>query len=281
MTAKYRVVHFVPDPYNGTRIPVAAIVAGAQGVSLASASLLPGAACLGRPALHATMRMVLESLYSINNLNALPVAVGPHAVLDVERDIPGEVTDPVAWVEAYVLPTTQHDRPVRQVRNAKRATEGFRFFEMWKVSKFVHPQFQPELLQIGGTPAPMARKLGPVSHWVGGPETGLMLMEPLIPSRHSYQEDVATVFRRFAGYRAFLNRGDVLPGTREGTKLCVYVLPGGDVASRGVALSAFEEVQAAIVDTNDDSAQRAFVEEVASLGIAAEPQTNVVEHRAN
>src|ERR1017187_6147506 len=85
MTARYRVVHFVPDPFTGARIPLAAIVAGGGGVSIASAGHVPGAVCLGRPSTYAAMQMVLESLSTVESLDVLPVAVGPHAVLDVEK----------------------------------------------------------------------------------------------------------------------------------------------------------------------------------------------------
>jgi hypothetical protein len=50
------------------------------------------------------MQMVLESLSAIESLAVLPVADGPHAALDIERQISEDVADPVGWVVENVLP---------------------------------------------------------------------------------------------------------------------------------------------------------------------------------
>jgi hypothetical protein len=41
------------------------------------------------------------------------------------------------------------------------------------------------------------------------------------------QRDLIEIHQRFASYRLFLDGADVTDETREKTKLCVYVLPGG------------------------------------------------------
>ncbi len=280
MTARYRVVHFVPDPFTGARIPLAAIVAGGGGVSIASAGHVPGAVCLGRPSTYAAMQMVLESLSAVESLDVLPVAIGPHAVLDVERQIPGDVADPVRWVVENVLPRTDEAQPARAAKSHHRDTQGFRLFETWKVSQYVHQRFQPDE-HWAGMRVGVPRKLGSISHWVGASKVGILLMEPLIPTRSGFQRELVEVYQRFAGYRAFLDRGGAPEEAKQHTKLCVYVLPGGKSGDRSSALGAFADVEAVTIDTESDSAQRSFVEEIRALGRAAEPQTDLSDPQTN
>jgi len=280
MTAKYRIVHFVPDPFNGTRIPVAAIVAGAGGLSVATAARLPGPACLGQAPVHATMQMVLESLSSVDDFNVLPVSVGPQALLDVERQIPGEVSDPVGWVVEHVLPRADGPAVTRAAKSHHRDTQGYRFFETCKVSQYVHQRFQPDQ-HWAGAPVAMPRKLGTISHWVGAAKVGILLMEPLIPTRPGFERDLVEVYQRLASYRAFLDRGGVPEGAKQNTKLRVYVLPGGNERNRTSALGAFADVEALTVDTASESARRSFVEEIRDLGVAATPQTDLSGSQSN
>lgn len=105
MLTRYRIVHFVPDPFTGARIPIAAVVAYAGTVALALATRLPSADCLGRVSLLATMHMVLHALAAVESLDVLPIAVGPHAVLGDARYVPEGVANPVAWVTEHVLPS--------------------------------------------------------------------------------------------------------------------------------------------------------------------------------
>jgi hypothetical protein len=281
MVARYRVVHFVPDPFTGARIPVAAIVEGAKGLTLAPAGHLPGASCLGANPTYATMQMVLESLSSIADFRVLPISVGPHAVLDMERQVPADVSDPVAWVVENILPrAAASERVAVAAKNTRRDTQGYRFFETWNVAQYVHQHFQPGESWTGARPKG-ARMLGPVSHWAGSPKGGVLLMEPLIPSRPKFEDELAKVYQRFAGYRIFLNGGDAPVELRKNTKLCVYVLQGGNDKDRSSALSAFADVDATTVDLENESARGLFVDEIRTLGRAAEPQTKMLGGQAN
>lgn len=274
MTARYRVVHFVPDAFTGARIPLAAIVAGGGGVSIASAGRVPGAVCLGRPSTYAAMQMVLESLSAVESLDVLPVAVGPHAVLDVERQIPGDVADPVGWVVKNVLPRVAEDHATRETRSHHRDTQGYRFFETWKVASYVQRHFRPEQVWADARSA-TPRVLSSVSHWVGAPEVGLLLMEPIVPTRTGLQRDLIEIHQRFASYRLFLDGDDVPGETREKTKLYVYVLPGGRAHDRNEALTAFASVKATAIDTDSESARQSFIGEIQALGRAANPEMDL------
>jgi hypothetical protein len=275
MTARYRVVHFVPDPFTGARIPLAAIVAGGGGVSIASAGHVPGAVCLGRPSTYAAMQMVLESLSAVENLDVLPVAVGPHAVLDVERQIPGDVADPVGWVVENVLPRVTGDHATRETGTHHRDTQGYRFFETWKVASYVQRHFRPDQVWADAR-STTPRVLSSVSHWVGAPKVGLLLMEPIIPNRTGLQRDLIDIHQRFASYRLFLDGADVPDEeTRDKTKLCVYVLPGGRSQDRNEALTAFASVKATAIDTDSESARQSFIGEIQALGRAANPEMDL------
>lgn len=274
MIARYRVVHFVPDPFTGARIPLAAIVAGSGGVSLASAGRVPGAVCLDRPATHAAMQMVLESLSAVESLDVLPVAIGPHAVLDVERQIPGDVADPVGWVVENVLPRVTEDHAARDTRSHHRHTQGYRFFETWKVASYVQRHFHPDQVWADAHSA-TSRVLSSVSHWVGAPTVGLLLMEPIVPTRTGLRRDLTEIHQRFASYRVFLDSADVPVEARERTRLCVYVLPGGRAHDRNQALTAFASVKATAVDTDSESARQSFLGEIVALGRAANPEMNL------
>lgn len=280
MAAKYRLVHFVPDPFTGARIPVAALVAGGGGVSVASATHLPGAACLGNAPTFAAMQMVLEAVSAAESFDVLPVAVGPHAVLDTEREIPGDVSDPAKWVVEHVLPRAVEDHPARETRSSRRDTQGFRFFETWHVASYVRRHFRPDQ-NWSDARSGTAWVLAPVSHWVGAPKTGLLLMEPIVPTRTGLQRDLTDVHQRFASYRVFLDSGDVPEETRKKTKLCVYVLAGGKAQDRNSALTAFANVGATSIDTESESARQSFLGEIQAVGREANPEIDLSGHPVN
>ncbi|MCI0674123.1 MAG: hypothetical protein L0Y64_27055, partial [Myxococcaceae bacterium] len=105
MSARFRIVHFMPDPFAGTRFAVAALVRD-QGsrVHVARAPQLPGPACVGGRPFSSLLHMALEDLQGVRSFDALPASVGPHVLLSDEKAVPSSVVDPVAWVESFVLP---------------------------------------------------------------------------------------------------------------------------------------------------------------------------------
>jgi hypothetical protein len=163
------------------------------------------------------------------------------------------------------------NRPPRQTRSHHRDTEGYRFFETWNVSRYVQRRFRPDQAwsELGSaTP----RVLAQVSHWVGAPKVGLLLMEPIVLTRAGFQADLTEVHQRFASYRVFLDSGDVPEETREKTKLYVYVLAGGKAQDRNSALTAFTSVGARAVDTESESARQSFLGEIRAVGREANPE---------
>lgn len=102
MTAQYRIVHFVPQPFLGGRIPVAALVRHDGFTRLVAADRQPDANSVGGVAQAATLRVLLRTLEGAS-FDDLPPTAGPHAVLDEPRGIPDSV-DPFTWVSSFVLP---------------------------------------------------------------------------------------------------------------------------------------------------------------------------------
>jgi hypothetical protein len=263
MSVRYRLVHFLPDPFSGARVPVAALVGGDGRISVAQAMYLPAAACLGSSATEAALGLVLESLGGAKTLDSLPVGAGPQAVLGPVTNVPPGVADAAEWVRQHILP-----RPLRQTTATepatKRPTYGSRFFKQWSVDNLVHKRFRPSREWAGliSTPSP---GLEPVSHWTGNAQTGVLLMEPIIPARLKHAADIREVFSRFAGYRVFL--GAVAMGALERhTQLCVYVLPGGTTDARDAVRTAFNPLQARIVDTEIDRERDEFLTLIRTLG---------------
>ncbi len=47
-TARYRLIHFVPDPFNGARVPVAAVLQAHGRLSVHEMPNMPGPECADR-----------------------------------------------------------------------------------------------------------------------------------------------------------------------------------------------------------------------------------------
>ena len=170
-----------------------------------------------------------------------------------------------AWTE---------DQAIREPRSHHRDTEGYRFFETWKVASYVQRHFHPDKVWADSRSA-TPRVLSSVSHWVGAPKVGLLLMEPIIPTKTGLQRDLIEIRQRFASYRLFLDGADAPDETRKKTKLYVYVLPGGRAHDRNEALTAFASVKATAIDTDSESARQSLIGEILALGRAANPEMNL------
>src|SRR6266511_3725193 len=122
---QYKLVHFVPDPFSGARVPVAALIQDEHGLRITRAPHLPGPDCLGRASAEEAMLMVLDSLQESDSFSALPRSAGPHVTLDVARSIPLDVDDAAGWVEKFVLPQRrERTTAVRATKSHQRATWG-------------------------------------------------------------------------------------------------------------------------------------------------------------
>ncbi|TVQ88172.1 MAG: hypothetical protein EA397_17405 [Deltaproteobacteria bacterium] len=144
MNAHYRLIHFTPDPFAGTRFPLGAVVSDEHGdVRVARAEWLPSTSCLGDRSLAVVVQQLHKRLDTVESAERLPSAFGPYATLAERREVPRGVDDAVAWVQAMLSRSTAAEGRVRTPRGSNRSTLGYRFFETWGVDRYVRKTFKP------------------------------------------------------------------------------------------------------------------------------------------
>jgi hypothetical protein len=262
-SARYRLIHFVPDPFLGGRVPVGAMVQAGGLVTVLPVKHVPGAACLGSPARAAAASMLVDELASVSAFDSLPVSLGPQAVLDLPREVPAGV-DPRMWVEKALLePLAVESSGVRQTP-PHRATFGFRFLENYGLKPWVQKSFKPGRSVPGLWPN--ARVLGTVSHYVVGAHE-VMLMEPLLPSRPGVNDELKHVAQLFGAYRTAIAKE---PRGLD-AKFVAYVLAGGSDALRSSLSATLRDFADDVVDTTNVDKRVAFVTRVREVGQSAAP----------
>lgn len=270
MRAFYRVVHFVPDPFSESRIPIAALVGSGPEVQLAHAKHVPGPSCIGASE-SALLKSVLRTLSAATSLDALPPSTGPHGVLGPPRSVPTGVEDPLEWVERFVLPTpVSIQKRASRERAAKRSTVGYRYFQTWHVAHFVKKRFHPEVeWNIEDPSASVA--LAPISHYCGSDQVGMLLMEPVVPAPDQFAESTQKVYERMAAYSVYIGHH---PSLREKNQLSVYILPGGTRDARHQIRSVCSPV-ANVVDTEIDRERDGLLSIIQHYGAQAADQGEI------
>ncbi|MGM0558145.1 MAG: hypothetical protein ACQEVA_17305 [Myxococcota bacterium] len=105
MNRRFRMIHFVPEPFSGARIPIAALVEGDKGVEVAIASYVPSRACLGSRATETLLQGIVADLEAGGlEFGTLPVKFGPQVRLGEPKTLPTEDSDAVQWLRLHVLP---------------------------------------------------------------------------------------------------------------------------------------------------------------------------------
>lgn len=266
MTARYRLVHLTPDPFSGARLPLGAVVVGRNGeVQIAKVAHLP-LACLGNRGLQLAVQRLHARLDTIRSDASLPPAFGPYATLSDAVVIPDAVADPLRWVDELLNPARPQEHRTPEPRGAQRARLGYRFFETWKVDRFVRKTFRPR--QDGRAwLGQHAAGLPELSHWVDGRE-GVLLMEPVVPSRARFATDLKELAQRMGAYRYALERANPV---RSG-QLIAYVTAGGDPDRRVAARETLAPFAHEVVDTDDDAARERFLAAIRRVGAQDGPQ---------
>ena len=90
----YRIVYFVPDPFLGERIAIAALADGVGLVRRPRDLAELGLDAAARSLVHAS----LAELERVAPEGELPIAVGPQVVGGPVRSVPSGVTDPAQWI---------------------------------------------------------------------------------------------------------------------------------------------------------------------------------------
>lgn len=257
-STRYRLVHFVPDPFQGARVPVAAVLQAEGRVSVHEVPHIPGPECLGGKDRAALVSLMLEGLGQMSSFEQLPAALGPQAVLDTAREVPAGV-NAQKWLERRLAATTQsEEKQPKSHRPPQRATFGYQFFSNWGVATWVQKTFEPGVDIQGFLPS--AAPIGKVSHYVEG-QSEILLMEPLLPSRMHTDEDLHKVACLFGGYKAAIKDAG-----EERATLIAYVLDGGNVETRQRIGSALRPYADQVIDTSQDVAREQFLGRIRGVG---------------
>ena len=265
MSGHFRIVHFIPHHASSVRIPLGALlVTDTESPRMIAAAHLPGPDCLGGRAASIAARMIIESLADTESFDELPVAAGPHAVLDKARPIPQGVQDPVEWITGNILPVRPVETLAKTTKSARRATLGFQFFANFRLERYVRKTFEPRTDWTGIVSPAAAKSLPDISLWSGDPKTELLLMEPIIVGqRKRLQDQLKDVGMRLGAYRHQILKNPAA----QTTTLIAYVLEGGDAMRRSEIVDAMHESAAhLVVDVERDDERQDFIDRVKHAG---------------
>ncbi|MCP3100301.1 hypothetical protein LZ198_15630 [Myxococcus sp. K15C18031901] len=258
MSAHYRLVQFLPDPFSGARVPIAALVRDAdRRVQVARAPHVPGPHCVGGKALWVAMQMAIEELDRATRFDMLPPTVGPHVRLDHEVRIPESISNPAHWVQSTVLPQrppNAEDQLERAPRTRSRDKQGDGFFRNFRVQEYVRKGFDGSELGLNPLSTPQ------ITHWVPG-DRDLLLMEPVVfrENLHAELREISTTFLAWQSLFAERIHARV-------PHLIAYVLPSAhaDVTARTRAI--LEASRAEVVDVSVPVERMRFIDTIRQVG---------------
>jgi hypothetical protein len=97
----YKIVHFIPDPFTGGRLPIGAMVYDRGKISIvpSPAPLCP--TCVS-PAMRKLIELALLDMESATTMD-IPSSCGPQIVADKGRVISPLIPDPIAWVKRLLF----------------------------------------------------------------------------------------------------------------------------------------------------------------------------------
>lgn len=267
MTATYRLIHFSPDPFTGIRFPLGAVVVDERGIlRFAKAQHVPGIDCLGSRDWAIAAQRLMARLESIDSAEILPRAVGPYAQYSDVLSVPNGVTDAFDWVTKLLTPPPAHAKKPVQPGHPQRASLGLRFFETWKIDQYIRRTFNP--VQDGsGWLSEHSAGLHQISHWVPG-KSSVLLMEPLVPSRRQFDEDIREIAERFMAYRYALQNSN----TGKSGELIAYIMSGGDARRREQAIDTLRHAAHQVIDTDNVQQRSELIATVKRLGRESTPQ---------
>jgi hypothetical protein len=268
MSAHYRLIQFMLDPFSGARVPIAALVRGADGrVSVARAPHVPGPHCVGGRATWSAMHMALEDLERASDFDVLPPSVGPHVVLEPGKRVPDSVLDPARWVELSILPqrlVRAEDQAERPPRAMNRDKQGDKFFRAFGVQQYVRKHFDGSALDLHPLSTPH------ISHWVPG-KSELLLMEPIV-FRENLSAELRGISTTFFAWKGILADR---PNLRF-PHFIAYVLPGPRPGVVTEAREVLEDSKAEVIDISVPKERARFVETIRTVGRTATQQGNLL-----
>jgi hypothetical protein len=252
MSAQYRLVYFVPDPFRGERVAIAALADGVGVVprpgGLAGLGLLDTGA-------RSLVRASLAELATVGPARELPITIGPQIVGGPTHTVPAGVTNVASWLTTTIFGRSPAE-PATGGERVHRVLLGSRFLKTRGIDRLVRRRYQ-----LAERPL-----LGAVSQFVEGREQTLLL-EPIAMARPRASDEVRAVAQLFAAY------GSVLAGDPTKHRV-IYVLAGGPADRRADVIAELRDY-AEVVDTTvpheaDELVARVKAVRRVELGMVAE-----------
>lgn len=258
MSGHYKLIHFLPDHFSGERIPVGAVVAESGDVRVTIADRIPGAECLGSAAKFMLLRETLDDIRQLRSMDGLPMSFGPHFVMTEAKELPRVDGDAVAWLRDHVLPRRLETPSSARKRGPRRSSVGLDYLRQFKVAKYVK-QFRPsrDLHELNGA----SKSLPTISQGVRG-DGRLLLMEPVVPTRHQLDKDLQQIGTNFFAYKGAIQTHPI----DTALDLIAYVIPGGDASSRSEIVGRLSESADRVYDAAALEDRTELVERVSDVG---------------
>jgi len=247
VTARYRIVYFIPDPLAAERLAIGAIADGHDGIVLARHH---GNSLHRRvtPAAGHLVEASLGELTSIQSVDDLPLSLGPQIVAGPVWALPTNVGNVQGWLEDTLFPAqTRGTRAASKAKVVRRAHEGIRFLATRHVDRFVQTNFS----------LPERPPLGAISQYVEGRDETLLL-EPISLARPNAEKELREVYTLLAAYASVLKDDTT-------KRRIVYVLAGGHSKTRDRAIGQLKDV-AEVVDTAQPADADHLVAQIESYG---------------
>lgn len=265
MNGQYRLIHFVPDHFNGTRYAIGGLIATEDGVRVALARLIPGAECLGDDASFMLLRHNLDLLRQLRSFDELPMTFGPHIVLDSPRKLERAVVDPVAWLQDEILPRPLPGPSQARKRGRTRTTIGRDFLQQYVQGDLIRSfQVQRDLPMLNGS----AKIFPSISQSVVGQDE-LILMEPIAPELKNTMEHVKTIAHHFAASRFILEKENISVGVN----LLAYITPDSTSEQREEITEYLSLSAHKVYDMDSARERREFIRRINEVGSSGRSQT--------
>ncbi len=269
MSAQYRLIQYMPDPFTRTKVTVGALVRWNGQVRVATADALPGPQCLGGRSAWVNVRMILDAIGASENFELPSGDVSALALIGEVESVPRSVDDPVHWVRKAVLPQSESLQGTEPVtpRRPRRDTLGERFLEQWHVAKFVESRFDAQK-ELGET-APVAHK---ITHWVPGSHQ-VLLMEPIVGNRPSLEQDLKLISESFLAHQRLFQK----VGSKRSPTCIAYVIPNGYGGAVGDVSARLQQSADLVVNVDDPPQRRDFVNRIMTVAKSLPHQTTLIQ----
>lgn len=100
----YRIVHFVPEPISGMRLPIGALVEEDSNLVFVKSPKSWHGSCFKDQASKQLLKVIVKKLQQASlNVDCLPESLGPCAILDQKMVVPPNIKNLQKWVREKVL----------------------------------------------------------------------------------------------------------------------------------------------------------------------------------